>query len=160
MPYEAKWPLGRLMEMLPYACCGLLLAESYILKKYTGNVLFIFFISVLLLFFKSHSLLLSKGFGYQGLSQFINALLIFSLFYLGNLEKLNIRLKRIILYLSNYSFGIYCIHYIIVIIGRNSDITLFAPRSNMRALLIYFLSLLISILISKIPSKWASSLVK
>lgn len=33
MPYEAKRPFGRLLEMFRYACGGVLLGESQVLKK-------------------------------------------------------------------------------------------------------------------------------
>lgn len=160
LPSESKWSLGRLIEMLPYACGGILLAESNILQKYTGNILFFFFITLLLLFFNSHGFSRPQGFIYQDISTFIHSLLIFPIFYLANLEKLNTVLKRSILYLSEYSLGIYCIHFIILNIANKSDITLFSNTSVMRGILIYLLSLYISILIGKIPSKMALSLVK
>lgn len=160
MPYEAKWTLGRLMEMLPYACGGILLADSQLLKKYSGNILFIFFITLLILFFKSHLFPNPEGFLYQGLSQFINTLLVFSLFYLGNLEELSPKIKRIILSISEYSLGIYCIHYIILLISYQSALTIFHAPSAMKGILIYFISLSIAVIIGKIPSKWVSALVK
>lgn len=160
MRYEIKWPLGRLMEMLPYACGGVLLAKSQILKKYQNHILFLFFIILLLLFMRNHPFSSPQGFGYQGINLFINTILIFSLFYLGNLEKLSSQIKRIILNSSEYSLGIYCIHYIILNITRESDITLFPTSSFTRGVIIYLISLYISFIISKIPSKFALNLVK
>lgn len=156
--FEIKWPLGRIIEMIPYACAGTLLASSGILKKIHSNILAMFTICILLLFFKTHSIPTPTGFYNQGIQMFINTILVFPLFYLANFEKLNTDIKKFILYISNYSLGIYCIHHIIILIYEN--ITNYSGTSFIRGSTIYILSLFFSILISKIPFKWAASLVR
>lgn len=157
---EVKWPVGRLLEMLPYACGGMLLASSGILNKYYNTVTFVFIIAILILFVRVHPISSPQGFFYQGFNLFINTLLIFSIFFTTNIENLNPHLKRIILYISEYSLGIYCIHYILLILAAQSSITIFNTHSFIKGLTIYFISLYLSIIIGKIPSKWTRSLVK
>ena len=107
--YEVKWPLGRLLEMLPYTCAGGLLAHSKVFEKEHGNTLLIFAIFMLYLILGNYRsmIALKHGFMYQGAPLFLHTILIFAFFHLVLLEKSDVKYIKAIEFLSKYSLGVF-----------------------------------------------------
>ncbi len=139
---DCSW--GRIIELIPYSCIGILLSMSISRKKVGISKRIsvqLVLILIILLSFKENSSAIISGFGYGGIQHLLISVLVFSLF-----EKLDIKselLKRIVRRVSRYSFGVYCIHwtlgkYLEIFVGEiNSSLC----GSFYACLLIYFASL-------------------
>lgn len=140
--------IGRIIEILPYAIIGILFFQhkellNKINLKHTPIICSIICISTYITPPPHTNKCL--GMGYQGVKIFIIALLIFILFY-----SLKIKKNIIIKIISNYTLGIYCAH--IYVGNRLTERNLFG-HGLLLCFIIFLLSLLISISISKIDSK-------
>lgn len=153
---ELNFPLGRIAEMLPFAGFGLLLYKSREDKKYLHLIVFV----VLVFVIKEFCGVIYKGevFGYHynGMKLFFCAILLVSLFVYMPLQKFPTCLKKTLAFLSRYSMGVYCIHMLVgTVIGfLNVD-----TDPLYYSLLIYFVSLMLCCLISKVPYKLFNDIV-
>ena len=109
--FYTRYPCGRFVEAFPFCISGYILGSlgiiNYLNKKRIKALcilLSIFFIS------KKYGIFLSiKGFNYQGIRLHIISIITFIIFALNPFEKLII-IKKIIIFLTNYTSGIYYLH--------------------------------------------------
>lgn len=108
--YEIKYTIGRLIEMIPYSVCGIILyqlSERNILFKYR-YVISVFSLFVLVLSQKVH--VISDHLGYGGLKLFIISVPLVVV-ALANKNECCGKVDGIIYYVSKLSFGVYCLHW-------------------------------------------------
>ena len=159
MIFELRFPLGRIVELLPFAFVGFALKYFDIyekLKKYRYIILPL----CAFLYLKGYSIdwIEMKDFNFSGMAKLYFSLCVVTFAYYVPLEYLPLTLKKIILIITDYSLGIYCIHRLI-----NTLLNVFIPsltiQSFERCILIYILSYLVCHLIHLIPNKYCKSLV-
>jgi fucose 4-O-acetylase-like acetyltransferase len=151
LPWELKWNVGRFFETLPYAIIGVLLGQvknKFKLSRLRSVLTVILGIILLWVLYRVN-LPNGIGFGYEGIAKVIGTVVIFFVFMLMPLQDIKI-LERI----SKYTLGIYCLHlgigWILQYILGSCNIEL---RDRYVCVLIYIISLLCAIVISKIPIK-------
>ena len=168
LQYEVSFPLGRLAESYPYAVTGFFLYDSGILKKIkkNGRLTVIICSSMLILMlvigmFKPIPSP-SAGFHYEGLNLYFYSLAFFILCFLLPFEKLSPAVRTLITIPAKYSMGVFAIHYGLGTIWE----CLLRPWFGWNGftltevIVVYALSLLISVAVGKIPFKPAKLLVE
>lgn len=129
LPYELKYPLGRICEMLPYAVVGILLAKYNVLEraknsKYRLAIFALCTILYAVLYFYPHllnPLLPSQDvFFYAGFALMIRAILLLFVFYLLPIDMILCRQNAFcrfaqvcVRYGTRYTLGIYCVHMLV-----------------------------------------------
>lgn len=169
LPSEVFPPVGRLMEMIPYMCIGLLMSRYGWLEKAKEHWLGVAIITGVmylmckrLMFFTEPTTynemeeVITAGFAYQGLYKLVKAVILVVLFYVVPFHRLSGWIKSAILFVSNYSVGIYCMHRLI---GRALNAKIFpalgwATYSFSGCLINFGICLLLAFAISKLPGKW------
>lgn len=162
MPTEVQYSYGNVSVMLPYAVIGLFLYDKrekwWPLKNYlaVGGIILTVAIYILnSIFGFTENLLVHGG----------PALICFTItFFICTMcipfEKMNVKIKNMIVFISKYTMGIYCIHYGV---GKMMPSVLhnlnMYPHDFIIAIIDFFVSLLIAILIAKIPLKLCKYLV-
>lgn len=109
---EFRYPLGRLIECIPFAVLGCLLAKFRIVEK-CKKYSFDFAVSIVLLlaiFYKYRFFFNIEGFGYQGIEKSILSILFVCLF---SILPLNLSKVKMNCEFTNYTLGIYCMHRLI-----------------------------------------------
>ncbi len=162
--FELKYTLGRLAEMLPYAGLGIIIAHlnpkggdiSDLLRVKHPRIL-LGILGVLLILSSFFLVAPVAGFSYSGLSLMIRAIGIYCFFISLDLSCLSEKVKNVIIKLSKYSMGIYCIH---MLVGKTCLI-FFGYGSNTFsfAVLVYVISLILCALISLLPWRTAKQIV-
>ena len=162
-PYEIIFPIGRICEMFPYACLGIFIGKSGImewLKKHTVKTI-IGCIFLFVLVGKYMLFVTPAGYGYAGLNSLVITVFIVTTFYVLPFERLPQILSKGICFFSQYSLGVFAIHFMI---GKLVNIYV-CPRLGWMdntfrgCILIYIISFLICFLLSKIPYKWCKRMV-
>ena len=112
--YELKYPLGRLIEMLPLAACGLAIGHFKVFEKIRGKVSRVYLITgliFLLMLITTYSIFIRPdGFGYSGIKQLVVAVCLVYLFWLLPFDWCSDKMKVAISQITNYTLGIYCLH--------------------------------------------------
>ena len=113
--YELKYPLGRLIEMIPIAVVGFMISSTGLLEKIRNQRLIVSMISISLIWLdeRYNMFLPVKGYGYSGIRMIVLAWAFISLFYVFPFEKVNEKIKIVISFLTKYTMGIYCMHRLI-----------------------------------------------
>ena len=160
--YEIRYPAGRIIEMLPYACLGILFIECDLFEKIKSKrwtaqwILFIFCVIGIV----CDRVCEPEGFGYQGIQRIAIALFLATNFYIYSFEKINIKIQNVIFILSRYSLGIYCMHFMI---GQmmNACYVKLGLKTGMigECILIYLICLISAMGIAKIPLKFCKDMV-
>lgn len=154
MRFELSYPLGRLVEMIPYASGGLLLGSLW--KKYQSKGLWVIVAVVaIVLGFTDLHLAAAKSFDYGGLSLFLRAVGLTCLFSVIPFERAP-RLGSIIRNISKYSMGIYCMH---LLIGKLLLLYEWDMSPLTFSAIIYLVCLFISFVIAKLPIPSIKSVV-
>ena len=159
LEYEQKYTLGRVMEMVPYAGIGILLAiylhGNFWEKWYVQLVLWLFII-ISVCVTKNISL----GFFYQGAQRIESTTLIIMAFIVLPVHYLPSEILVAIESLGKCALGVYCIHWNVgkILLSVNSIVG-FEVHGKMLALLIYIISFLAVYLLSKIPSNFINKLI-
>lgn len=113
LPFDVRYSIGRLVEMIPASCAGSLLFDVFQCKKISAALSIGYGIPALtignVLYWLSYYLPKPEipGFGYQGLVILIGALLLLAGFY-G--LKITSKLVLPVYLMQQYGLGIYCIH--------------------------------------------------
>lgn len=154
--------LGRICEMIPYACLGALISRYGILEQNKKSWLYSVIVCTYACIFTYFNIVVTPaGFAYSGLRYIILAMLIFAIFYLLPFHKLPDTIKSGIVFISKYSMGIYCVH---ILIGTILN-ALILPQTGWQlstfreCIFIYIISFVISYLIAKLPIKWCKYMV-
>ena len=153
------YPVGRFMEMLPYAVVGILFCH-FNLYKYLGlykKEVIVFSISLMFIFLRCEVFVEPIGYGYSGLNKLALGILMVFLFYYLPFDMLPNILKNIIKEVSKYTLGIYFIHRMtgtIIYSSRLQEHLRMRPGSLYDCIVIFGVSLAIIWVIYKIPFKW------
>lgn len=167
--YELKWPIGRLIEMIPYAASGFLYSYFDIISKLNTKIKkYVYFVVIYVLTFAAFYINIivgfnPKGYTYNYLVQFFLTIAVFSTAFCLPLEKLPSKLLNHIQNATRYTLGIYCLHilimrFIFIAIEKN-NVKLNCFLIFGLSLFVYALGYLISFLIDKIPWKICKSFV-
>lgn len=154
LPYYSKWTFGRLVELVPVAVLGIILSHYKIINKLVQHRKVALTISMigLLLFHYTPLFYSCEGFGYQGLSLVWISVCMGIFFWLLPLEYLPVQIRAFFNRWASYNMGVIAMHYMI---KAFFEIIL----SNMRLLsiqesiMIYVISLLVTIIATHIPIK-------
>lgn len=159
--FELSYPLGRFIEMIPYAYFGLLLKHFNILEKLKKHRYLNMIIATLLFFIPYNylSFPLAKGFGYSGITPLYLAIMAIIVASMVPFEKLPSNIKRIIYQISRYTLGIYCCHRLVNVLLINYY-PILPIESFSWSIYVYIISYLLCLLISLIPNKIIKSLVE
>ena len=144
--FYISFPFGRFMESFPFCISGYILGSSGIinsLKKKIIKSLYIL-VSVLFILIKYTMFFTIKGFYYQGIRLHIISIIIFIIFALNPFEKIII-IKKMIIFLTNYTSGIYYLHLPIGLFLSNY-ISLIRERTIFGSIIIYLICYLISLI--------------
>lgn len=163
--YEIRWSTGRLAEVTPFACIGIILASEETLKRISRHRLFAisFCISGIgMVALGNIFVSLPADFGYGGIYRMVYAVLSFTMFWAVPFEKTPDVIKRSLFYMAKYSFGVYCIHLGVGICWNGILCPKFGWQTNtfIECIGIYTISLLVSYGISFVPTRYARQLVE
>ena len=116
---SSKYTFGRICEMLPFACAGILFVKSGVMEKLAKHRSTSIIVSVLCLLalhvLRRNGLLeRPEGFGYQGVYLLMCAMCLTVIFWLFPLQALPASMKKIIAGASGLTPGIYCMHMLVV----------------------------------------------
>ena len=146
-PYESKYTLGRIMEMIPYATAGLFLWRLF--GVYGGNRTWIIIGSIgVTIYALFPDILQAKGFGYSGINKLVGSVSTVMIFTVLPLNRLPGKIKKLLRIISAHTMGIYCMHYFMGMLIRR--IGIFQGRNLILCLFIYLCCYFISFLISRI----------
>ncbi len=163
LPYELKCPLGRLVEMVPYASLGVLAMEypDWIQKR-NHRAIILIMCPVALIF----SLLLKRllpetmGFQYSGIPMIGITVSVVLFLYALPIDRLSIGIKNIIYTLAKSTLGIYCMHNMVgtflVALRRELNV---AINDVCLCAAIFLVSYAISWCITKVPNRYVKMLV-
>lgn len=159
MIFELKFPLGRLMEMLPYAFIGISLRYFDVLDRLKKHCLVTIAICVTLFIAGvMYDWKAIDSFGYGGLAVLYLSFFPFVLAYVTPLDRLPKAIKKLLIGISSYTLGIYCIHRLV-----NAMMTYYLPDLALvnipRCIVIYLLSYIICFIISKIFGNFSRMIV-
>lgn len=163
--YEVRWSTGRLIEVLPLVCIGLFLANKNFLERIKVHRLYVAVICIISLLIIAYGGLFTTppdGFGYGGTYIAFYATIAFTLFYQLPFEKLPNIFKKILAFLSKYSFGVFCIHFGVGYCWN----AILCPRygwkynSFRECIGIYIICIFVSWSISLLPTKYARQIVE
>lgn len=159
LEFELKYPLGRIAEMIPFAVYGFLIRYYDLyekLKRYRYLIMPLCVVLFLLGFYIPWPEF--KDFGFSGFAKPYLALCVMTFAYMCPFELLPLACKKIILTISDYSLGIYCIHRLV-----NTLLLVFVPSISLhsfeRCIMLYIVCYFICMLISKIRNKKVQMLV-
>lgn len=163
---QYKYILGRLCEMLPYAVIGFDLAYFNVYQKaekYRTIIMVGALISCVLILniilpigFLFRGSLRVPGFGYAGSIGIIFSILMIAIAYLIPQRWFVEPMKKCISFLSPYTLGIYCMHYLI---GDLMTLKVKEP-SFLMCIFIFVICYVLSIIINQIPIKSIKMLIK
>lgn len=162
MRYEIKYPLGRFVEMIPYATIGIIIGKynifDFFLNRYKRILLFyigivLWIIVFFLLIFDLEKI--GVDFGYSGVLKILISILNIFLFYILPISKINNKKFKVDIFLK-FTLGIYITHYLIGNILIN-----IMPNINrvLMCFMIYIVCYFISLAIYYIPINNSKCLV-
>lgn len=161
---EREYSVGFFVELMPFACIGMLLGNNNILEKIKKKWDVCLVLSLSLAWFLLYNDVFQGivGYGYQGIDSSLIGLLLVMMFYVIPFEKLPIKIDNMIAFLGKYSLGIYLLHYFV---GTLLNEFYFMPSGKEyntfnECILIWILSFILSFLISLIPGKFSKALVE
>lgn len=164
--YELRYPLGRTVEMIPYAMIGFSLSYYDVyrkLKKHKKTVMALSVIIFVIATVVDHIWSKVRGFDYAGIPAILIA---FSLITIAQFLPLNDligsgRIRRLILILSRYTLGIYCVHRLVGdLYTYMFDQFSLKPDSSLLCVLIYITGYILSAIVAKFPLKVCRQLVE
>ena len=165
MPFEMKYPLGRVVEVIPYATLGYDIAHLQIydwLKENKHRATFALWTSlamtILLLVFGQTSNI--AGFGYNGIFRMIVSFSLLTFFYLLPMEHISEDTVKRLKTITAHTFGIYCLHYLV---GNVLNIIANRIQVDINKIIfcisLYIICYVIAAVISRIPSRFVRRLV-
>ena len=150
------YPLGRFIEVLPYAVVGILINQYKLLdklKKYKTYIILISIIVLIVLPLKENNLLIPLGYQYQGILKIIISICLLCTFYYMSFDKINEKVKLFINNIAKLTMGVYFIHNLVGTLIFQTNILKYTG-SLKDSILIYIISLTIVFILSKVPIKY------
>lgn len=156
--------LGRFIEMLPFAGVGYLLYQWDLLEKCKNHAIISMFSSLVII---GCALVLPvfpmvEGFGYQGLRLMLLAIGMLIFFYSSPWEKMPEVICRLVKFLGGYAMGVYLTHYMVYCLLKQLFFASTGVKidSLLYSLIVWGLSMVLSIAISKIPGKFVKAIIQ
>ena len=144
--FYTRYPCGRFVEAFPFCISGYILGSlgviNYLNKKKIKALCIL--LSILFISKKYIIFLSINGFDYQGIRLQIISIIIFIIFALNPFEKIII-IKKIIIFLTNYTSGIYYLHVPIWVYLSNY-ISLIREGTFLGTIIIYLICYLFSLI--------------
>ncbi len=160
------YPIGRIMEMLPFAVIGILICHYEILdkiKKHRCAVIVISILSLCFLFNMDVFSSVERQYDYSGCYYILVGTISVILFCLVPLEVLPTFIKKIIMFFSQFSLSVYFGQRLIATLIYNTCFNAWfkmRPGSIHDCIIIYTCCVIIAWCISLIPSKYIRMAVK
>ena len=160
---ELSSTCGRIIEMIPYMCVGMLAAQYRWFDRLKEHWVSAVAMSILLFFLLNamELFVIPEGFAYQGALKIMETVLLVTGFYVIPFDRLTGWMLQLIQFLSKYSLGIYCVHKFVGKPITNMILPALGWETNtlLSCFLIYGVSLLLSFAVSKLPGQWAKCAV-
>lgn len=142
--------IGRFIPMITYAMLGILVVNNNVLSHLKRNKkilvgIFVCLIGTILYAWNVENTI--SGFGYEGLVSIIFSLCVVLLCYFAPTGKLPLRVRKVIVEMSKYTLGIYCIH---IMVGASFLSVLEKLHIEMNSIVLCCLIYLVGYLISKL----------
>lgn len=153
---ELCYSIGRIAEMIPYAGFGLILYKCRSDKKKSLLVIFVLLITFTGKFCRGLYCSDIISYHYSSLKLFMCSTILVIIFLYIPLRYLPNIAKKILLFLSCYSMGVYCIH---ILVGTMLSIIGMTLPPFYFSVFIYLLSLLLCYTISIFPYKLLKNIV-
>ena len=159
LPFELKKPLGRILEVVPFAVIGFTLKYLNIFE-YLRKHRYLVMIACIIAFLAGFSIPWPevKGFDYSGFAKPYLSLCIITFAFLVPFEYFGHNMKKVIFRITDYTMGIYCSHRLMYTL-----LYVFFPGLSLhsfeRCILIYLLCYALCFIIDKIPSKILQQLI-
>lgn len=156
--YECRYSCGRIAEMIPYACIGMVLSYYKIESKISASRFSMAACICMLIFlFKFPVFYMPElHFSYGGLN-FICVASIMAIFFMAiPLNRLPIKVLGVIKWLARYTPGVFCIHYGVGKLLKMKGQT----GTFIQCLVIWIISYVVAFLISRVPLKICRGLVE
>ena len=156
--FELKYPLGRIVEMIPYATIGFTLRYFDVLNK-IKKYWYIAIPVCAFMFLQGFNIAWPdvKDFGFAGICKPYLAFWIVTAAFSCPFEYLPLLLKKAILKITDYTMGIYCCHRMIYTL-----LNLFVPNlpllSFEKCILTYIVSYVFCLVMSLIPNEKVKAL--
>lgn len=148
-PFEVKYTLGRVVEMIPYSIAGLYYRKIENIVSCKGYLAGSFASIILIIISKTFQL--PTGFAYQGIALYFESVFLCICFIkIGTM--ICIKISSILNKVSSYTMGIYCMHIIIgqILYGVLSVEPLFVN------LFIWISCIIISFILERISDRHAN----
>lgn len=165
--YELRYPLGRFIEMLPYASLGLVIADKNLLERLKKHPRYTAVGACLLLILSFAGIIPTPaGFDYAGLNPILRGLSILAIAHLIPFEKVSAAAKSAIRLITRYTLGIYCMHRLVEKLLNLSGAAGLLGKLHIAGdsfafcIIVYILSYLIAAIIARIPAKLCRQLVE
>ena len=174
MPYEAKYPLGRVFSMLPYAGVGLLLAsaKSRLDAASPGMRLAVAAMGLWIAAWVTYAPVVPRPesvVGYEGVKMSLIAWGVMAVFYYIPFDRLPAPLTKAVMFMSRYCMGVYCMHLLFGKILFDHVFHIARTQTPYGAitiapwwfwLLLWGLSYLVCYLISLVPGSFSKRIVE
>ena len=165
LPFELKYPLGRVAEMIPYATLGYDIAHfkvyDWLKKNKLRKVVSLWIslaITLILLVFGNTSD--AAGFGYNGVFRMIVSFSLLTFFWLLPLEGISECTVKSIKLITAHTLGIYCLHYLV---GNVLNLGLERLHIGINQIIfcavLYVVCYVAATVISRIPNRFVQRLV-
>jgi fucose 4-O-acetylase-like acetyltransferase len=130
--------IGSIVEILPYAVTGLILASFNLINKIKGKKDIIFVNIIILFFIKKYDIIrCTRGFRYPGIALNIGGICLFICFSFITFNK-HTKFLFIIKHITNYTGGVYYLHIVIMNIFKNK-ISFIGNKTMMGGFAIYII---------------------
>lgn len=166
MSWEMKYPMGRLIEMMPYISFAMLLFSTRLkerLEKYWKQTLTVSCLIFALLIVLQTSLpdLHTYSFDYSGWKLFVEAITLTFIFMLLPLDFVQGKMRCIIEHIAKYTLGIYCIHGLTGTIMKSYGIVFAEPENSfVGCIIIFVVGYAVCRLIAALPWSWCRQAVQ
>lgn len=164
---ELYYPLGRFIEMLPYASLGLILSDKNILDRIKKHPRYAVACACVMIALSFIGIIPTpRGFDYPGLNPIIRAFAIIVLVDLIPFDRISMTAKNIIRRISRYTLGIYCMHRLVEKLLHLSGAASLLQRIHISGdsfafcIVVYIVSYFIAAIIARIPAKLCRQLVE
>ena len=128
------YPVGRIMEMVPYTVLGILICKYSLLKRIEKHKCVVIPFSVLILYFMFNFSVFTgvgRSYGYSGMYYIVMGTVSVALFYALPLRAIPKICKKVIYFVARYNMSVYFMHRLVAAIIYNTQFnSLFGMRQG------------------------------
>ena len=164
--YELKFPLRRFFEMIPFAALGYIVSYFNVFNRFRLNenrTMYIVVFGILfLLIFIFRLIPLTPGYGFFLNENNLLGVFVATIFaYLLPLEKLPEKMRSIIMFVTKYTYGIYCMHRLVaLVLGIVMTVLKIELSGFIYCIVIYSIAFCVSHLMSISSCRYLKQLVE